>query len=565
MTEPTENKLNALVERVRKVRRRLVLLALLKVMAMCLIFVSIYIGLYAWLDHKLHFAGFGRMTALIFLIAGITFLLFRLCKMLISHISLSQAANYIESKNNFEQQLVAAIEYHEDDADYPYSRELAGELIKRVGTAAENTDFDSTVSKRQMYVLLTIIVFGLITTCFYLFDNFSYFACYFTRLITPLAEIKPLPQTSLEPITEDITIEPNSVATLSAKIGGRLPESGKLVIADSNQNSDPNTYVQLRPVIGNDKKNRFETRVPFESAGNFLYRFESGEAISPWQKITVCTIPKIKSITANVLPEKNWHMKPYTEDVNDFVIKVIENSSVTLTIKTSENLSKAVITDMDGKKLTKELNNTDSFNFKFDAEQEGFIEFALPSTGDVANESIQRLQVKLKVDAPAKFKLISPASDYSATNVASVPISFEVTDDFGLKSVSLSWEIAGAKAETFDIPIEQGVRNKKFTRTLELENYDLEVGDSIVFYAKAMEINSVGILTKSTSNSDIYFIEIKPYRQRWHQLKPSLPGQPKQGLELGKEKLHDRLISVLEYTRAFVKKTWTIAGKRKLT
>ncbi|MHC4560131.1 MAG: hypothetical protein ACYS80_22835, partial [Planctomycetota bacterium] len=83
MAENVEEKLDALVGRVTKVRRWLVTLAVLKVAALCLIFVSVYVGLYAWLDHRKNFDEIGRIIAFILLLTGLVLLLYRLTKCLL--------------------------------------------------------------------------------------------------------------------------------------------------------------------------------------------------------------------------------------------------------------------------------------------------------------------------------------------------------------------------------------------------------------------------------------------------------------------------------------------------
>jgi len=86
-----------------------------------------------------------------------------------------------------------------------------------------------------------------------------------------------------------------------------------------------------------------------------------------------------------------------------------------------------------------------------------------------------------------------------------------------------------------------------------------------LFYARATDINTEGITKRKPAASEVYFIEIKPYVKRWHQMKPALPGQPKQGLKPDPKKMHVKLKAVLEYTRAFLKKTWLIANTAELT
>jgi len=170
-SKPAVGGLDALVTRVAKVRRWLVALAVLKVAALCLLFVSMYVGVYAWLDHRRNFDEIGRTIAFILLLAGFVLLLYRLRKWLLVHISFSGAANYIENRRSFDQQLVTAIEYYENKQDYPYSRALAEQLVLDVGKDSETFEFDSTVEKWQGYALAAIVLFGLAAAWFFGIDN----------------------------------------------------------------------------------------------------------------------------------------------------------------------------------------------------------------------------------------------------------------------------------------------------------------------------------------------------------------------------------------------------------
>ncbi len=165
MADNVEEKLDALVARVGKVRRWLVTLAVLKVAALCLIFVSVYVGVYAWLDHRLNFDEVGRIIAFVLLLTGFVLILHRLRKSLLGHVSCSGAANYIENRRSFDQQLVTAIEYYENKQDYPYSRALAEQLVLDVDKDSEAFKFDSTVEKWQGYALAAIILFSLWKHC----------------------------------------------------------------------------------------------------------------------------------------------------------------------------------------------------------------------------------------------------------------------------------------------------------------------------------------------------------------------------------------------------------------
>ncbi len=568
MAENVEEKLNDLVARVGKVRRWLVALAVLKVAALCLVFVSVYVGVYAWLDHRRNFDEIGRIIAFILLLAGLILILLRLTKSLRDRVTCSGAANYIENIRSFDQQLVTAIEYYENKQDYPYSRVLAEQLVLNVDKDSKAFKFDSTIEKWKGYALSAVILFGLAAAWFYVHDNYVYFSSYFARLTRPLASVEPLSQTSLESITKDIITEPDSEVTFTAEIKGLVPELGKLVLVDLEpQTKDDSRQrepeeMQVRPGFDEEKTPKFEASKSFSQTGRFKYRFETGSASTDWNKLTVCEPPEIEGMMADVTlpkrpPRRKW-IRPYTEQVQNNTLEVIQRSDVTLNVQTTDKLKEVVVTGLDGKQLTKQLNGAQQFSYSFTADRSGSVKFHLVNEQDLSNDNLPDLEVIVKTDEPPKFKLISPDGDYLATDVASVPIMFEVTDDFGLDSVNMYLEIPGQQPEELVIPVEEGARSKIFTNITELESYSLNVGDSILFYAQATDIDTGSAIEKRTSRSDVYFIEVRPYRQNW---RPRPEGSPSQGG--GSPPVE--LLNILEYTRAILKKTWVIAGKSNPT
>jgi hypothetical protein len=582
MAETAQEKLEALVGRIKKVRYWLLALAVLKVAGLSMIFISAYIGVYAWLDHQVNFGMFGRITAFLLLLAGSAFLLYKLARYLVIHISCSEAANFIESKRSFNQQLVTAVEFYEKQHDYPYSRTLAEQLVHHICKQTEGFKFDSTIDKWQGYVLAAVIFFGLGTVWFYVRANYLFISAYFARLTRPLATVEPLVSTNLQPITRDIVAEPNRPVTFAAEIEGRVPESGKLVLVavDPNSPDSPREIkslfgitslgvlshgasaalqreeIRILPSLAAGEKAELKSSKSFAKAGLFKYRFEAGSASTEWHQVDIHPAPQIDSLTAEVLlpprPPRNKAVTPYTEQITDHALDVIPGSGITLAVQATGHLSEATITGLDGQPITKQLGGADQFTFSFTADRSGDIRFRLVDEFGLANENTPDLQVTIRNDEPPKIALISPDGDYIATNVASVPITFELSDDFGLDTAHIVLEIPRQQPRQLAIPITKGDKTHTFTDTIELEQYDLQVGDSILFYAQASDIDTGSALPSRSSSSDVYFIEIRPYRQNWHP-------QPGGGQGSGAGATPEELLTILEYTRAILKKTWAIA------
>ena len=75
MAGAAQDNLNDLINRVGIVRRWLMALAILKVSALCVVFIIAYIVAYSILDHHVHFGVLGRAGALVLLLGAVGVLL----------------------------------------------------------------------------------------------------------------------------------------------------------------------------------------------------------------------------------------------------------------------------------------------------------------------------------------------------------------------------------------------------------------------------------------------------------------------------------------------------------
>lgn len=562
MAADADNILEDLVARVGRVRYWLVALGVLKTAAIGLACVCLYIGLYAWLDHHAHFGHVGRLAALLLLIALLAGLSCFLVRALRRSMTYAYAANYVENRRSFDQQLVAAVEYFEKKHEYPYSRALAEQLVLQVDAASRDFRFDSTIEKWRGYVLAGLIAAALAVVGVFVQQNVLYFSSYLARLFRPLAQIEPVPQTILESVTQDIVTARDAPVTLEAAVRGRSPQAAMLVLTSRrpNEANDVNALVEridVRPTTDSQGSTSLTATRSFGAIGLLTYRFEADRASSDTHTIKICEPPSIKSISATISPPqgRNGQSTPaYNGQIKDATLEVLPRSLVTLEVQCTQPLREATAVLAGGTPEIQGPDGTDTLRVRFSADKASAMEFKLVSADGIGNSEPQQLRIVLKGDEPPQFKLLSPESDCLATDVASIPITFEISDDFGLESAQLYCELPGRGPVPLDSKMVQGARSSTVSHTLELEQYDLQVGDSILFYARANDISMGPTATDANHCSDVYFIEIRPYRQYWHPQpsggKPSpIPGP-----------IPEDLITILEYTRAVLKKAWTLAN-----
>lgn len=125
-------------------------------------------------------------------------------------------------------------------------------------------------------------------------------------------------------------------------------------------------------------------------------------------------------------------------------------------------------------------------------------------------------------DQPPILTVTKPGRDIQVTSLEEVTAEMQAQDDYGVRRLELIYSVNGAP-ETSDtlyggLP---GRRQFVGTHTLFLEEFDLEPGDLVSYYARASDGRG------HETVSDIYFLEIRPFDRSFRQAdQGGQPGQP---------------------------------------
>lgn len=529
--------LTELVTRIAHVRRRLVVLGLLRSLALIFVASSLYILVYATLDHRLHFSAGARCTALVILLSMVGGLAFALVRSLLRHRGLKHAASHIESARHYHQQLLAVIEYHEQPQGYPYSESLARAMVSQLWAEAKDDDFSTAVPVWKLWLFATVLFLGLVVTGLCVQYHYAYLARYAARLSQPTAALAPLPATRLKTLNGDMTVEPNETVVFQAGIEGQLPQTGQLVIqalapVESSELSNEPVYdalktFSLQPIEGKtDEEVMFQGKYSFERKGLYRYQFASVGQETPWHKIRVCTFPEIESITAEISVDIGTRQLTTQETVTDFVLGVLAGSKARITVQANCLLEGAEVQLLDARTESFAGDGRDHFTFSTLLDQAGRLEFRLQDTSGLWSRELPPLTIQIKQDQRPKFSQRHPEGDSQATNVASVPIQFEITDDFGLVEAFLHLEFGDGKHEQIPAVLSDDKRTAHVDHTLELEQYNLDLGDAILYHVTALDVATGPAPRTESAMSEVMILEIKPYRRIWVQCSdgPPRPG-----------------------------------------
>src|SRR5262249_19210860 len=100
-------------------------------------------------------------------------------------------------------------------------------------------------------------------------------------------------------------------------------------------------------------------------------------------------------------------------------------------------------------------------------------------------------------------------------SVEEVFTEMKATDDFGINSLELYYSVNGGKEEKVDVFRNNGQAPKEISgsHTFFLEKKNLKAGDYVMYYAKAVDSRN----PSNTVQTDLYFIEVRPYAREYRQ------------------------------------------------
>jgi len=117
-------------------------------------------------------------------------------------------------------------------------------------------------------------------------------------------------------------------------------------------------------------------------------------------------------------------------------------------------------------------------------------------------------------DQPPYVAFSKPGRDVKVTNIEEVFVGVEAEDDYGVRLIELIYSVNGGPGRTLELY--QGRRKDVAAgHTFYLEEIELEPGDFISYYARAMDDNRVS--GRQVATTDIYFMEVRPFDRSYRQ------------------------------------------------
>ena len=166
-----------------------------------------------------------------------------------------------------------------------------------------------------------------------------------------------------------------------------------------------------------------------------------------------------------------------------------------------------LIVDGEAVELTDQGDGT--WTASLTVEREGYYEVALARTGGGLVPASPQYTIDVLTDQPPSVSFSKPGRDERASPVEEFYLEAKADDDYGVSELLLLYSVNGGPEDTVRLYDERPIPEVTAGHTLFLEEFSLEPGDLVAYYAQVEDSNPGP--DSRTAKSDIYFLQIRPF------------------------------------------------------
>ena len=464
------------------------------------------------------------------------------------------ALNVERNHPDLEDRLVSAIEFGNRESADPIEAHMLQRLLEDTVERVKGVNFKATIdhSRTRKHVGIAALV---IVGCFVLSLLFP------TEIHTSLLRVL-VPWEKTDPIlTTKLAVEPGNARILRGKslpihvtVTGKSAEKVVLTYGDIGAQQSSTSEVkkdqqQINMLQNPNDKRGFAYEI-FNIDADMEYAVVANETTSERYTVEVFEMPKVTEISVAYTYPDYTGLKPVvqtgTGDIHAVVgtqaeIRLTTNKAIqTATFSRKTDVMGDLQVSAEELRATPEPVSTEmaisggnTLTTTIGVVENGSYAIQLLCIDGFNNEIPIEYTIKAIPDAVPEVVIKEPGRDVKATKLDEVEIIAEATDDYGVAELKLMYRVGSdalqelvmeSSKESVSRQPSVSVSNENFlpesryaegTYTFYLEEFDVEPGDIISYYAHATDNNTR--TGPGEASSDIYFIEIRPFNENFHE------------------------------------------------
>ncbi len=419
-----------------------------------------------------------------------------------------QIAQFIEEHYpHLEDRLVSAVEFGQAGLVPEGMLDL---LIKDALDKIGRIDFSVFVDRRRLAYFGGLGIAAVLALYFLLSWGPSFFPYGFNRLYVPWTSASIGAPMMITVTPGNLELAKGSDAQIRAQLVGYDSPDVKLYV--QNETATVWTPIAMEP----EPRGSGFLYLLIDVQSSLNYYVEAKGIRSQSFMIKVLDLPKIERIDLTYNFPAYTGMAPQTVE-NEGDISALKGTKVDIKIHASRPAQNARLQFDDRSTLDLARAGTQDFTGSITLRHSGsyVVQFAGQGFSGFAGSSSE-YEIEALDDMPPKVSITKPMRDVRATNVEEVFSEIKAEDDIGMGKVELRYSVNGAPEKSLQLyngkPRETVVTAP---HTFFMEEFGLQPGDVISYYGWALDNNNV--TGPGTASSDIYFIQVRPFEQKYKQ------------------------------------------------
>jgi hypothetical protein len=431
-----------------------------------------------------------------------------------------QVALYVEENAELRAALLSAVEFGAmhgagiaDDVSPQFVAKVVEDAVRR-GRRIDYGKEVETVELRRVGMYLAIAA---VTVAAVLFVNPAFLRHGLPALFRPFAgaEVETPYSIGIQPGSLDVARGSDQV--ISAGLVGFTADAVELSyrVGEGEWRRDP--------MAANAETGRHEFLL-FRVDGDVEYFVEAAAVRSDVHRLTVVDKPHVAGIDVELVFPDYSGLSPQTiEDGGD--IAALAGTRAVLTIRPTVAVpaGRIVVEDASGDvddRIQPLVLDGEDFAGELVVSTAGYYRVELQTPAGEWLDASSDYLIEVLHDQPPLVKFDRPGRDTDVTAVEELFTEVSAEDDYGLDRVELVWSLNGGEEQRIDLAGAASAdptprRDVIGAHTFYLEEFDVEPGDFIAYWAEAADNRTVdGPQVEST---DIYFVEIRPFEREFRQ------------------------------------------------
>ncbi len=479
------------------------------------------------------------------------------------------ALNVEQSHPNLEDRLVSAVQFGARESDDPIEAHMLQRLLEDTTERIKGIDFKTTVdhSRTRKFVGIAFLVFAACCLLSLLFPSETRTSL--MRIFVPWEKTDPILTTKVKVTPGNDRILRGKSLPIEVVVTGKDAEKAVLTYYDKDTppTAESEGSKQEINMLQNPEDKRGFAYEIFNIEADMEYYVVANETTSERYTVEVFEMPRVEDISVSYVYPEYTDLGPVvqqgsgdiqavvgtTAEIRMTTNKVIQKATFTQQSSEAATIIAEDVTDDADPSTSVEMNIADGniLTHTIDVREDGKYTVELFCIDEFKNEIPIEYTIKALPDNVPEVVIKEPGRDVKASKLEEVEIVAEATDDFGVDKLNLMYRIGAGELK--EIPLESTGENadvgsgkhlRSGTYTFYLEEFDIEPGEVISYYAHAIDNNT--LTGPGEASSEIYFIEIKPFNQRLED-----GGQVE-----AEESMPNPLLEVIASQKQIIRETW---------